>query len=60
MGEQFLHRLGISFDELVQRLVILLDQFVYIIYGSHLEITSIVATSSFAKVTRHSLPAVGA
>jgi hypothetical protein len=48
MGEQLLHRLGISFDELIQRLVILLDQLVYIIYGSHLlEITFVFDMSSF-------------
>jgi hypothetical protein len=34
MGEQLLHRLGVSLYELTQRLVIPPDQVVYIIYGA--------------------------
>lgn len=47
MGEQVLHGLGVPFHELTQRQLILLDQFVYIIYGTHLEILSIACTHSF-------------
>jgi hypothetical protein len=47
MREQPLRRLGVSFDELTRRWVILLNYFVKIIYRSHLDITFIVGTSSF-------------
>ena len=48
MGVQLPHRLGVSFHEFAQRLVILLDYLVKIIYCSHrLEITSIVGRCSF-------------
>jgi hypothetical protein len=48
MGEHHLHGLGVSFDELVQRTLTLLDYLVKIIYrGYLLEITSIVGTSAF-------------
>jgi hypothetical protein len=43
MGAQLLHGLGVSFDELALRQVESFDEFVYIIYRGHLEITSIVA-----------------
>ncbi len=36
VGEQLLHGLGVAFHELVQRLLILLDQSIDIIYLSHL------------------------
>src|ERR671910_2352285 len=45
MGAQLFHGLGVSFDELALRQVESLDEFVYIIYRGHLEITSIVAPS---------------
>jgi hypothetical protein len=38
MGEELLGRLGVSFHELIQRLVILLKYFVEILFGSHLEV----------------------
>jgi hypothetical protein len=44
MGEQLLHRLRVPFYKLTQRQVISLDQFVYIIYRSHPDITSIAGT----------------
>src|SRR5829696_9179398 len=47
MGEQLLHRFGVPFHELTKRLLILLDQLIDIVYSRHLEITSIVDTSSF-------------
>jgi hypothetical protein len=47
MREDVLHRLRVPFHEFTQRQVILLDQFVYIVYRSHLEITFIVSTPSF-------------
>jgi hypothetical protein len=49
MGEQILHRFRVSFHELIQRQMILLNKLVYIVYGRHLlEITSIVGTSFFS------------
>jgi hypothetical protein len=44
VGEELLHRLWISFDELLARLLELFEYSVEIIYRSQLEITSIVAT----------------
>jgi hypothetical protein len=52
MGEQLLHRLRIAIYGLTQRYVISLDQLVYIIYRSYLEITSIVGTSSSRPLPR--------
>jgi hypothetical protein len=47
-GEHHLIRFRVPFDELVQRLLTLLDYLVKILYRSHLlEITSIVGTCSF-------------
>jgi hypothetical protein len=60
MGEEPLHRLRVSFDELPLRQVKPLDQFVDIIYRSHLEISSIVSTSSSPEATTHLLPIDGA
>jgi len=51
------HRLWVSFRELTQRELILLNYLVKIVYRSHLEITSIVGTSSaFPKATTLFLP----
>jgi len=47
MGVQSLHGLWIAFVELTQRLVVLLDHLVKIIYRGHEGITSIVETLSF-------------
>ena len=47
MGEHHLVGFGVPFEELVRRSLILLDYLVKIIYGSYLEITSIVGMSSF-------------
>jgi hypothetical protein len=52
MGEEPLARLGVPFGELALRQVKLFKYFVKIVYGSHLEITSIVGTSSFALIPR--------
>jgi len=41
MGEQLLRRLGVSFHELTQRQVKLLNYFVKIIYRTHLDILSV-------------------
>src|SRR3712207_5697733 len=47
MGEHHLVGFGVPFEELVPRSLTLLDYFIYIVYRSHLEITSVVVTSSF-------------
>jgi hypothetical protein len=36
MGEEALHGLGVAFQELIERQVVLLDHFIEIVYGSHL------------------------
>src|SRR5215207_2927590 len=46
VGEELLHGSRIPFHELVQCQLILLDESIYILYGSHLEITSTVDASS--------------
>jgi hypothetical protein len=45
-----LRRLGVTFHEFTKRKVVLLNYFVKISYRSHLEIISIVSTSSFFPV----------
>ena len=47
MGEQLFRRLGVSFDELICRYMILLNYFVNRTYRSHSDITFIVGTASF-------------
>src|SRR5687768_12992183 len=49
VGEQLLHGFGVSFHEHVQRLLILVDQLINIVYGRHLEITSTVDALSFPR-----------
>jgi hypothetical protein len=41
MGVDLFEGLGVAIDELAQRLVISLDEVVYIVYRGHLRITSI-------------------
>jgi hypothetical protein len=35
VGEEFLHGLWVAFHELVERKLVSLDEFVYIVYGRH-------------------------
>jgi hypothetical protein len=46
VGEEFLHRLGVPFHELIERQLVSLDELVYIVCGPHPAITSTVDTSS--------------
>jgi hypothetical protein len=58
MGEHHLHGFRVPFDELTQRELTLFNHSVKIIYRSHLEITSIVGTSSFLPLPRGGEPAL--
>ncbi len=49
MGEEFLHGLGIAFHEPVQRQLVPFDEFVYVVYRTHAEITSIVALKTLVR-----------
>jgi hypothetical protein len=53
MGEELLLPFGTSFHELIERRVISLNDFVKIIYCSHIEISYMVGTSSLSKATPH-------